>query len=285
MGKSAIAINLARRLATAIVSADSRQCYMGMAIGTAQPAEEERQGVPHYFINEFPVTRHITAAGYEELALSYLSDIFSTRTTAVVCGGTGLYIKALCQGLDDMPEVDDSVAQQVNAAYHAEGLAWLQQRVAEEDPEFYAMAETGNPARLLRALIFKRSTGKGILSYRSGQPKKRNFRTLKIGLELPRELLYQRINERVDNMMADGLLNEVRDLYPQRHLKNLQTVGYTELFEYLEGSCSLQEAVARIKQHTRNYAKRQMTWFKKDKEFTWLDARDEGIAEKILAIK
>ena len=201
----------------------------------------------------------------------------------MVCGGTGLYIKALCEGLDEMPATDEDVVADIETMYRQHGLAWLQEAVSREDTEFYEQGEIQNPARLIRALSFYRSNGSSILHYRTGVRKQRPFKVIKAGLELAREELYNRINSRVDILMDQGLLEEAKQLYPQRHLKNLQTVGYTELFEHLDGKCPLQEAVDKIKQHTRNYAKRQLTWFKKDKDITWFDAKDANVVEKILA--
>jgi len=284
VGKTAIAIALAQKLGTKIVSADSRQCYKEMTIGTAKPSAQELATVKHHFIDEFSVVNHITAANFEKLALGYLGEIFQHHDTAVVCGGTGLYIKALCEGLDEMPEVNEEVVADVQAQYEAQGLPWLQQAVHEEDPEFYRVGEIENPARLLRALSFIRSTGVSITNFKSGTRKSRDFKIIKIGLELPREVLYQRIDQRVDAMMAAGLLEEVKELYPLRRLKNLQTVGYSELFHYIDQQMSLSEAIDKIKQHTRNYAKRQMTWFRKDKEMHWLRADDTDVVEKILSV-
>lgn len=256
-----------------------------MSIGTAKPTAEELSAVKHYFIGEHPVTQALTAADYEAAALSYLEEIFKTNDTAVIVGGTGLYIKALAEGLDNMPEVDAAIAAEVNEDYSIQGLGWLQKAVRDEDPEFFAQGETKNPARLIRALIFKRSTGASIIHFRTGEKKERPFRIIKVALELPREALYDRINRRVDIMMKEGLLEEVKSLYPQRFLKNLQTVGYAELFDHLDGKMSLQEAVEKIKQNTRNYAKRQLTWFRKDKDFTWFNADDPAVIEKIIALK
>ena len=285
VGKTAVAISLARKLGTDIVSADSRQCYRDMSIGTAKPSADELQQVKHYFINEFPVTTALTAADYETLALQYLDKIFATHSTAVVCGGTGLYIKALCEGLDDMPATDPAIDKQVQEEYAAHGIGWLQQAVMEEDIDFYHQGEVQNPARMMRALAFVRTTGRSIVHYRTQTKKQRPFNIIKVGLELPREKLYDRINKRVDIMMAAGLLAEVTALLPYKESKNLQTVGYAELFEYLDGKCTLQEATDKIKQHSRNYAKRQMTWFKKDTNMHWLSADDERLVEKILALK
>ena len=282
VGKTAIAIALAKHLRTSIVSADSRQCYTEMSIGTAKPSPKELAEVKHYFINEFPVTESLSAADYEKLALGYLDEIFKTSGTAVVCGGTGLYLKALCEGLDEMPEADEEMSAEIIEQYKLGGMEWLREAVENEDPAFYESSESENPARLIRALIFKRSTGESILEYRTGEKKPRHFQIVKIGIELPREILYERINKRVDIMMEQGLLDEAKGLYPHKHLKNLQTVGYVELFDYLDGKYSLQEAIAKIKQHTRNYAKRQLTWFRKDQEVKWLNAGDKDIISKIL---
>lgn len=284
VGKTAIAIALAQKLGTEIISADSRQCYREMSIGTAKPNAQELAAVKHHFINEFSVINHITAANFEKLALGYLDEIFRSHDTAVVCGGTGLYIKALCEGLDDMPEVDEEIVADVQAQYEAHGMPWLLQAIREEDPEFYQVGEIQNPARLLRALSFIRSTRVSITNFKTGEKKERDFKIIKIGLELPREVLYKRIGTRVDAMMADGLLEEVKELYPLRRLKNLQTVGYSELFHYIDAQMSLSEAIEKIKQHTRNYAKRQMTWFRKDKEIHWLSADDKDMIKKILAV-
>ena len=282
VGKTAIAIALAKHLRTSIVSADSRQCYTEMSIGTAKPSPKELAEVKHYFINEFPVTESLSAADYEKLALGYLDEIFKTSGTAVVCGGTGLYLKALCEGLYEMPEADEEMSAEIIEQYKLGGMEWLREAVENEDPAFYESSESENPARLIRALIFKRSTGESILEYRTGEKKPRHFQIVKIGIELPREILYERINKRVDIMMEQGLLDEAKSLYPHKHLKNLQTVGYVELFDYLDGKYSLQEAIAKIKQHTRNYAKRQLTWFRKDQEVKWLNAGDKDIISKIL---
>ena len=285
VGKTAIAIALAKRLNTSIVSADSRQCYIGMPIGTAQPSAGELAAVRHYFINEFPVTEHITAARYEQLALGYLEEIFTDNDCAVVCGGTGLYIKALCEGLDDMPDVSDEIVQAVTAEYNAKGIEWLKQAVQEADPAFYASGEIQNPSRLQRALSFVRATGESILKYRTQSKKERPFNIIKVALELPREQLYDRVNQRVDAMIAEGLEAEVRALFPLRHLKNLQTVGYSEILGCLNGEYSLDTAIGKIKQHTRNYAKRQLTWFRRDPEFVWLRADDGEVVNKILALR
>jgi tRNA dimethylallyltransferase len=281
VGKTAVAVELARRLGTEIISADSRQCYREMSIGTAKPSPEELEMVPHHFIDTFPVTEALTAADYERLGLRYAAEIFTRHKTAIVCGGTGLYIRALCEGLDEMPEVDPEISAFVRNAYRDHGLSWLQEAVQAEDPLFYEQSAVDNPARLVRALVFIRSTGQSILQFRKAVIKDRPFRVAKAGLELPRELLYERINRRVDEMMDQGLLEEAIGLYPLRHLKNLQTVGYSELFDYLDGSYSLGHAVEQIKQHTRNYAKRQMTWFRKEPGIQWFRADEPEVVAEI----
>jgi tRNA dimethylallyltransferase len=283
-GKTAIAIALAQQLHTSILSADSRQCYKEMTIGTAKPSQEELKEVLHYFIDAFSVTAHISAADFENLGLKYLDEIFKKSRYAVICGGTGLYIKALCDGLDDMPQIDKEIDSRINQQYKELGIEWLQEEVKKTDPGFYESAETGNPARLIRALVFRLSTGESILNYKTGVKKSRNFRAIKVIIDLPRTQLYQRINKRVDDMMEYGLLEEVIQLQPYRHLKNLQTVGYSELFDYLDNKYGLEEAVDKIKQHTRNYAKRQMTWFRKEANAVVMDARDKDIIQKIVQL-
>jgi tRNA dimethylallyltransferase len=284
-GKTSVAIKLAQYLHTEIVSADSRQCYQGMSIGTAQPSAQELLAVRHYFINEYPVSQVLTAADYERIALHHIEDILAAHDTAVVCGGTGLYIKALCEGLDEMPEMNADVSRSVEEGYRIHGLDWLQRSVQAEDPAFYAIGEIHNPARLMRALIFVRSVGESITLFRSNTKKNRPFSIVKVGLDIPRKELYERIGQRVDEMMVAGLQSEVEQLMPFRGLKNLQTVGYSELFDLFDGKCTLAHAVEKIKQHTRNYAKRQLTWFRKDPEIHWLSNVGDDIVRQIVTMK
>lgn len=280
VGKTDIAIAVARHFGTEIISADSRQCYREMSIGTAKPTAEEQALVKHYFVDSHSITEELNAADYEQLALGYCDTIFRDNDVAVVCGGTGLYIKALCEGIDIMPPTDRNIEHSLQEEYEQKGMGWLQEIVAAEDPAFYAVAEQHNPARLIRALAFKRTTGTSIVQYRSGKVKERPFDIVKIALELPRTALYARIDQRVDHMMNAGLWAEAERLFPQRHLKNLQTVGYSEIFECLEGRISPEESVNLIKQHSRNYAKRQLTWFRKDKAYRWFSPLER---EAILA--
>ncbi len=273
VGKTAAAIQLAKSLHTRIISADSRQCFRELNIGVARPDPEELQSVQHYFIASHSIREEVTAASFEGLALQWTSEIFAGgQDRVVMVGGTGLYINAFCEGLDTIPPIDEVIRQNIRQQYEQGGMAWLQQRVQETDPGFYADGETQNPQRLMRALEVRLSTGRSILSFRTRQKKERPFRIQKIGLQLPKEDLHRHIHERVDRMMERGLLEEVKGLLPYRDRNALHTVGYTELFDHLEGRISLEDAISAIKKNTRAYAKRQMTWFRKDDSIRWLDA-------------
>lgn len=286
IGKTALSIQLAQHFNTSIVSADSRQCYREMDIGTAKPDEAELAAVPHYFINSHSIQDNINAADYEQLALDYLENIFQTSDVAVVCGGTGLYIKALCEGIDAMPDVDRSIEEEIKRKFTANGLDWLQEELQAKDPVFFEQAEQQNPVRLIRALSFFETHQRSITDFKTQTAKQRPFRVIKIALDMPREQLYARINHRVDLMMEAGLLHEIEALYPYRNLKNLQTVGYSEFYEAGEfplTEAQIEAAVDKVKQHTRNYAKRQLTWFRKDKAFTWFAPDDfQGVLAHIL---
>jgi tRNA dimethylallyltransferase len=262
-GKTRFAIDVAKHFKTEIISADSRQCYKELKIGVARPSEKELAEVPHHFIASHSIHDHVTAASFRDLALQKASEIFSESDHVVVTGGTGLYLKAFCEGLDEIPAVSDSIREQLRDEYAKQGMKWLQETVSKEDPTYFETGETENPHRLLRALEVKRSTGRSITAFQKGNAEKRDFSILKTLLELPREKLYERINRRVDAMMEMGLLDEVKGLLPYKDLKALQTVGYAELFDYLDGKTSLPSAVEEIKKNTRHYAKRQMTWFRK----------------------
>jgi tRNA dimethylallyltransferase len=278
VGKTAVGIHLGQLLGAPVLSADSRQCYREMNIGVARPSPEELAQVPHFFIATHSITDTVNAAVFEQYALQVAEDWFSRQPYLLVVGGTGLYINAFLEGLDEMPGVPEDISLKVREQYATQGLIWLQQEVQQKDPVWYANGEIQNPHRLMRVLEFVEATGRSIMEFRGKTGAARPFNVLKIGLDLPRELLYERINARVDRMMEAGLLEEVKRLLPYRQEKALDTVGYKELFAYLEGETSLDQAVALIKQHTRNYAKRQLTWFRKDPDIHWFDARDaEGI--------
>lgn len=277
MGKTVHAIEVARHFNTVILSADSRQCYKEMNIGVARPSVAELSQVPHYFIASHHIQDDINAAWYERYALNLLQDLFSRHDTIVVTGGTGLYIKALTEGLDAIPQVAASVRAQVIGGYEANGISWLQDQLLQHDRLFAETGEMQNPQRMMRALEVVLATGQSIISFRSSDKHPRPFRMIQAGLELPREKLYERINLRVEVMMQAGQEEEARALLPYRHLNALQTVGYRELFDYFDGTISRQEAIDQIKQNTRRYAKRQMTWFKRQAGMHWVDAGEATI--------
>lgn len=283
VGKTAVAIQLAKHLQTEIISADSRQCFKELNIGVAKPSNDELAGVCHHFINSHTVFEEVNAGVFEKYALKAAENIFRQRNVAVMVGGTGLYIKAFAEGMDEMPVVDPAVRRRVIDAYEAHGLKYLQQQVAEKDPAFWAVAEQQNPQRLIRALEVVLSSGKSVTEFRQGKKEYRPFNILKIGLELPREQLYEQINERVDMMIEQGLVNEVRRLLPYRKINALQTVGYRELFEFFDGKVSLTEAITNIKTNTRHYAKRQITWFKRDSGIWWYSAKSVDLLHSILS--
>ncbi len=274
VGKTAFAIETAKLLDTDIISADSRQCYKELDIGVARPSAGELEAVKHYFINSHSIYEPVNAAAFEQYALSAARDILAKKDVAVMVGGTGLYIKAFCEGLDDIPAIDGSVRQKIAGEYEAKGLEWLQQQVQEKDPVFWKTGEQQNPRRLMRALEVKESTGDSITTFRQGKKQQRPFRIIQLGLDLPREALYERINTRVGQMMDRGLVHEAAGLLPHRHLNALQTVGYKELFDHFDGRCSLDEAVTEIKKNTRHYAKRQLTWFRRDENIRWYSPLD-----------
>jgi tRNA dimethylallyltransferase len=272
-GKTDVSIQLAKHFNTEILSADSRQCYRELNIGVAKPTVYQLQEVPHHFINSYSIHDEVSAGVYERYGMEALQGIFEENDVAICVGGTGLYIKALCEGIDEMPTVNREIEKEVQTNYDLLGLEWLQNEVKKYDPAFFASGEHLNPSRLLRALIFTRSTDQSILTYRKNARKHRNFHIRYFAIDLPREQLYTRINSRVDEMMTTGLLDEVVSLADYCHLRALQTVGYAELFAYLQGSHTLVEAVTKIKQHTRNYAKRQITWFRHQNDY-WQVAPD-----------
>jgi len=270
-GKTSLALTLAKKYNTSIVSVDSRQCYRELNIGVAKPTIEELDLVHHYFINSHSIHETVDAVVFEKYALEAITKIFLKNNVAIVCGGTGLYLNVFCEGIDDIPKTPPELRAEIIASYKNSGIEFLQSALLENDPDFLnSSSEINNPSRLMRALEVKLFTGKSILSFREGVKKQRNFDIIKLGIELPREILYHRINTRVDQMIKEGLLEEVKMLYAYKHLTALQTVGYTELFDFIEGKADLNFAIEKIKQHTRNYAKRQITWFKKDIAIQWI---------------
>ncbi|WP_121357137.1 tRNA (adenosine(37)-N6)-dimethylallyltransferase MiaA [Flavisolibacter nicotianae] len=269
VGKTAIGIAVAKHLQTEIISADSRQCFKELNIGVARPSAEELAEVQHHFIASHSIHQKVTAATFEAFALAKATELFKKHDHVVMVGGTGLYIKAFTEGMDTIPDVPEVLHAEVVDAYRENGLEWLQHQVKLLDPLFYEKGEIHNPQRMMRALEIVKATGQSILSFRTGEKKRRDFETVRIALDLPREQLYQRINHRVDLMMEHGLQEEVRALLPYQHLNALQTVGYRELFDFFNGETTLHDAVEAIRLNTRRYAKRQLTWFRKDREYQW----------------
>ncbi|MFY7898666.1 MAG: tRNA (adenosine(37)-N6)-dimethylallyltransferase MiaA [Chitinophagaceae bacterium] len=281
VGKTALALQLAQHFHTQIISADSRQCYREMSIGTAKPSKEELALVPHFFINSHSIHDTVNAGIFETYALEKCKEIFQNNHIAIVVGGTGLYIKAFLEGMDEMPEIPEAIREELVNQYQQKGLVWLQESIQKLDPEFWQIAEQQNPQRLLRALEIKTVTGKSIVQFRQQKTNQRSFNIIQIGLELPRTELVQNINKRVDNMIANGLLDEVAQLIPFQHINALQTVGYQELFSYFKNESTLNFAIERIKVNTRQYAKRQMTWFKRQSNCTWFTYHP-NITEQVL---
>lgn len=269
VGKTALAIRLAQHFHTAVVSADSRQFYREMNVGTAKPSAAELATVPHYCVDTHSVAEEYDAAAYAEDALKVIQRLFLDHDHVVLCGGSGLYIRAVCEGLDEMPEVPRQVRENLAENYRQFGLAWLQDRLRELDPEAYASIDSKNPQRLMRALEVRMHSGRSILSFRSNKRREHDFCIIKIGLDLPRQELYKRIDARMDAMVAAGLFEEAARLYPLRHYHALQTVGYQEIFGYLEHQYDREECIRLLKRNSRRYAKRQLTWFRKDEEFRW----------------
>lgn len=269
VGKTSFAISLARHLQTEIISADARQCYSELNIGVARPSLDELASVKHHFIASHSVNETINAQVFEKYALDKVTELFKTHQSIVMVGGTGLYIKAFCEGLDMIPAIDAAIREDIVNQYKKLGLRWLQKEVSVKDPIYWAKGEQQNPQRLMRALEVKLGTGASILSFQIKNKITRPFKIVKLGLEMPREELYQRINERVLQMVENGLEQEVSSLLPQVHLNALQTVGYSEWLPYFEGSIPKEKVIENIQQNTRHYAKRQMTWFKKDPEVAW----------------
>ena len=269
-GKTACAIRMAQRIDTVILSADSRQFYKEMRIGTAAPTEEELRQAKHYFVHHISIEDKYDVADYERDALSLLDELFKTYDNVILTGGSGLFIDAVCKGIDAMPDVEPDIRKKVENMLSEGGLSALQDEVQRLDPEYFSVVDQQNPRRLQRALEVCYQTGKPFSSFRSGNAAKRDFDIKKYALLWDRDQLIARIDRRVDLMMEQGLLEEAKSLYPKRHLNALNTVGYKELFSYLNGQCSLAEAIEQIKIHTRQYAKRQMTWLRRDGEYEWI---------------
>lgn len=279
IGKTAMGLALAKEFDTEILSADSRQFFREMSIGTAKPSLEEMQGIKHHFIDSHSISEPYNVGKYETEAISLLEKLFREKDAVIMVGGSGLYIDAVCKGFDELPEADVTVRQKIDRLLESEGIEALQKMLRQLDPVYYEQVDLQNPQRLSRALEVCLSSGQPYSALRKGKVKERNFEVIKIGLNTDREILYERINSRVDEMMRSGLLEEVKPLVAYKSANALQTVGYKELFDYLEGKTDLETAIGLIKQNTRKFAKRQLTWFKRDEEIKWFEPEEK---EKII---
>jgi tRNA dimethylallyltransferase len=279
VGKTAVAIQLAEHYHAEIISADSRQIFRELEIGTAKPTIEELARVKHHFINTHSITEDYDAGAYGRDALALITELFKIYDTLILCGGSGLYIKAVLEGFDDMPEVPEGIREKIIGEYKQHGLEWLQQKLKEADPEYYEVVDIQNPHRLIRALELYEASGQPMHLLRAKKKIHHPFQVIRIGLNVDREVLYQRIDKRMDAMIENGLFEEAERFYSQRELNALQTVGYREIFDYLEGKYDMEEAIRLLKRNSRRYAKRQLTWFMRDEEMNWFtpDQLDEMI--------
>ena len=269
IGKTNLAIEVALKLKTEIISADSRQFYKEMSIGTAKPSYDDLQNVEHHFINNISVNEEYNVGKYEVEALAKIKELHQKNDHIVMVGGSGLFIKAVCEGLDEMPEINMELRKELNQRLELDGLTSLLGELEQRDPEYFSKVDKSNPQRIIRALEVCLTTNQPYSSFRVNSPVERNFQIIKIGLNINRASLYERINLRVDQMIVGGLLDEVKSLASFQHLNALQTVGYTELFDFINDKCSLETAIELIKRNTRRYAKRQLTWFNKDEGIVW----------------
>jgi len=283
IGKTSMSIALAQLFSSEILSADSRQFYKEMCIGTAVPTPEELAAAPHHFIQHVSVSDHYSVGDFEKDALNKLDELYKKHEILFLVGGSGLYVDAVNKGLDHFPKVEASIREKLNVQVQKNGLESLQLQLKELDPDHYHKVELSNPQRVIRALEICLGTGKPYSSFLQHSAKKRNFNSIKIGLDAPRPLIYERIERRVDLMVENGLLEEAKELYPLRELNALNTVGYKELFHYFDGTWSLEFALSEIKKNTRRFAKRQLTWFKRDEDTFWFpyDAAPQEIADFI----
>ncbi len=269
VGKTELCLRVAEYFHIPIINADSRQIFREIPIGTAAPTEEQRRRVKHYFVGTHSIDDYYSASMYEEDAVKLINQLLLQDECALMTGGSMMYIDAVCNGIDDIPTIREDIRTEMKRRYAEEGLDALVEELRKLDPEHYAIVDKKNYRRVIHALEICHQTGKTYTSFRVGEKKERPFRILKIGLNRDREELYQRINQRVDEMMCQGLLEEVKKMYPKRHLNSLNTVGYKELFNYLDGTWTLEEAVERMKGNTRRYMRKQLTWFKRDPEIRW----------------
>ena len=286
IGKTALSIKLARHFNTEIISSDSRQLFKEMKIGTAVPSTEELNSVKHHFIGNLSISDYYNVSKFENDALQKLDDIFLKKNLAIMVGGSGLYIDAVCKGIDDLPDPDRKLRHEINEIFKSSGIETLQKKLKELDPEYYLIVDLKNPKRLMRAIEVCLQTGKTYTSLRKNKSGKRDFNIIKIGLNCEREKLFDRINLRVDKMINEGLLDEVKELYKHKNLNSLNTVGYKEIFDFLDNKTTFEQAIENIKTNTRRYAKRQLTWFKRDEVIKWFHPTEKNeiilyLSEKI----
>lgn len=282
VGKTALSINLARHFQTEIISADSRQIFRELTIGTAKPSEAELALVKHHFINSHSILQEYDAARFGHEALTTIHNLFAHYNVVVMCGGSGLYVKAVCEGFDTIPEIAGEIRDELVASYEKHGISWLQDKMKELDPELLLSIDQQNPQRLMRALEVRIGTGSSIASFRKKERINHPFTIVKVGLDVDRDLLYHRIDERMDEMIAGGLFEEAEALHPYRNHNALQTVGYQEIFDFMEGKYDRQEAIRLLKRNSRRYAKRQLTWFKRDETIRWF--KPDQLAEIVAYI-
>ena len=286
IGKTSLSIKIAQQFKTEILSCDSRQFYKEMNIGTAVPSKTELDQVPHHFIQHLSILDTYNVGKFESDAMHKLEELFAKHDTLILTGGSGLYEKAVLNGLDNFPAIDPAIRRELNKELSENGIQGLQSELQNLDPKYYASIDVNNPHRLIRALEICRGTNKSFSSFLNAKQKPRNFKSIKIGLTAERETIYDRINQRVDAMVEAGLVEEVKSLHAYKHLNALKTVGYTEIFEYLEAKISLQDAVSELKKNTRRFAKRQLTWYRKQEDITWFnyDVDPQKVIEYISSV-
>lgn len=284
VGKTELSLSLAEFLHTPVINADSRQLYKDLTIGTAAPTEDQLKRVKHYFVGTLGLTDYYSAAQFESDVISLLDLLYQTHPFALMSGGSMMYIDAVCNGIDDIPTVDQETREMIMERYQKEGLTPLSNELRLLDPDYYAIVDQKNPKRILHALEICYMTGKPYSSFRTNKKKERPFDIIKLGLRRDREELYERINKRVDEMVQNGLIDEVRNVMSYRYTNALNTVGYKEIFQYLDGNWSLEQAIEKIKQNTRIYSRKQMTWYKKDTEIHWFHPDNDKEIKKFLEL-
>ena len=285
VGKTDLSIEIANQLQCPIISADSRQIYKDMTIGTDAPTDEQLQKVKHYFVNTLSIEDYFSASQFEDEAIELIAELHKTHKDVVMTGGSMMYIDAVCKGIDYLPTIDATLRKQLMELYDKEGLDPIRMQLKMRDPIFYDQVDLKNPKRVIHALEVCIMTGKPYSSFRTESIKERAFEIIRIGLNRPRKLLYDRINARVDQMIDKGLVEEARRFYPYKHLNSLNTVGYKELFKYFDGEWTLEFAIDKIKQHSRNYARKQLSWFNRSDDIHWIDLSDETLNAKEIILK